>query len=221
MTAERAREEFPLWADQELPKLPKRMAREREVNRLVKRYAPTVAASMIWLITILSACAITGSIVKHNTTLIVREECAAQYDAELEAYKEQEAAARFVSGDASKAMQMKNEADQIAKVLYGCKSNSGNDLRTLAWCVLNRVDSKAYPNSVEEVVAQKSQWMAYSEKNPVLDELWQIAYEVVETWHDGHRPVDPEYVYMDWTPSKITLRNTWDYSSKTKTWSYS
>ena len=221
MTAERARQELPIWSDEELPRLPKRMEKEIRYEKLVRKYGLTVAFVLIWIATILAATIITSAIVRHNTTIIVREQCAEQYAAELQAYKQQQEAERLITGDASKARQMQQEATELAKVLYGVRKNSGNDLRTYAWCVLNRVDSKLYPNSVEEVVGQPQQWMAYSEDNPVLDELYQIALEVVQTWHDGTRPVDVEFVYMDWTPSKITLRNTWDYSSKTRTWSWS
>ena len=51
------------------------------------------------------------------------------------------------------------EAEDLARVLYGVKDNSTDDLRTLCWCVFNRVDSPEYANSIAEVVAQPKQWM--------------------------------------------------------------
>ena len=141
----------------------------------------------------------------------------AYYTEQIESYKaEQEAAnsARIVTA------QMEKEAEQIARVLYGVKGNSEDDLRTYAWCIFNRVDNRTYPNTVEGVISQPKQWMAYSPDNAVLDSLYQIALEEVETWHNGHRPVSSEYVFMNWTPAEITLRDNWKDGSSTHYWRY-
>ena len=126
---------------------------------------------------------------------------------------------RIVTGSDSKAAAMREDAKAIAKVLYGVKGNNENDLRTLVWCVLNRVDNKGYPGTVAEVVAQDRQWMGYSDSNPVLDDLFNLALGELDIWYGGIRPCSPDFVFMNWTPSEITLRDTFEFSSKTHSWS--
>jgi hypothetical protein len=65
-----------------------------------------------------------------------------------------------------------SEAQAVAKVLYGVKDNSEEDLKTYVWCVLNRVDSADYPDTLADVIGQPKQWMRYSEDNPVLENLY-------------------------------------------------
>ncbi len=114
-----------------------------------------------------------------------------------------------------------SEAQMLAKVLYGVKDNSTDDLRTYCWCVLNRVDSPNYPGTLEEVIEQPSQWMRYSPDNQVLEDLYQIARAELDAWHkDSRRPVSSEFVFMNWTPSRIVLRDRWETDGFTNYWRY-
>lgn len=118
-------------------------------------------------------------------------------------------------------LQLTSEAEALARVLYGVKDNDTDDLRTLCWCVINRVDNPAYPGSVEEVIEQPQQWMGYSPGNPVLENLYRIAYAEISAWRSGeHRPCSDEYVFMAWTPSDIVLRNEFTTGSGTLYWRY-
>jgi hypothetical protein len=115
--------------------------------------------------------------------------------------------------------QLDSEAQQLARVLYGVKDNSTDDLRTYCWCVFNRVDSPEYADNLKEVIDQPSQWMRYSEDNPVLDDLYRLARTELDAWHSGKtRPCDISFVYMNWSPSEIILRNTWTNTSRTMYW---
>lgn len=114
---------------------------------------------------------------------------------------------------------IKSEAEYIAKVLYGtAQYNTERDQRTVVWCILNRVDNIAYPNTVKEVCEQPSQWMGYSDKNPVLVSLYEIAMKELETWHNNYRPVSADYVYMSWSSREITLRDTYGKTAGTRYW---
>lgn len=113
---------------------------------------------------------------------------------------------------------LKQEAEYIAKVLYGIRNNSERDLRTAIWCILNRVDHPNYPNTVKEVCEQKSQWMGYDDSNPVLNSLYELAMKELTTWHSDYRPVNIDYVYMSWSSKEITLRNTWEVAKNTRYW---
>ena len=113
---------------------------------------------------------------------------------------------------------LQQEGEFLARMLYAYRNNSERDLRTAIWCALNRVDSVGYPSSVKEVCQQPSQWMGYSDDNPILNNLYEIAIKELETWHSGYRPVGIEYVYMNWSAKQITLRDTWEKGDDTNYW---
>ena len=104
------------------------------------------------------------------------------------------------------------EAECIAKVLYGtAQHHSADGQRAVVWCILNRVEHQSYPNSVIEVCEQPQQWMGYSEDNPVVEDLYDVALEVLKTWYNGgHRPVSPDYIYLSWSSSEIVLRDKFE-----------
>lgn len=231
MTAEKAREQFPVWASAEAVKIademperklpPLRHRMSERGNRFVKHYGPAIAFIIALAVYSVLICVITGTVVKHNTA----EEMEIEYRAKMQAYldnqEEQRMAAGLLTGEASRQAGMDLEAREIARVLYGIKDNSENDLRTAVWCILNRVDNVGYPSNIYQVCAQSQQWMGYSAENPVLDNLYKIAMEELATWYSGTRPVDSAFVYLNWTPAKITLRNAWENNSNTEYWRYS
>ena len=116
---------------------------------------------------------------------------------------------------------LNQQSEALARVLYGVKDNSAEDLKTLCWCVFNRVDNPKYPDNIEAVIEQPKQWMGYSENNPVMDDLYKLAKEQIQLWQNGRRPVSNELIYMSWTPARIVLRDTWQYGMNTKTWVWS
>ena len=113
---------------------------------------------------------------------------------------------------------IQKEAEYIAKVLYGYQYNSERDLRTAVWCILNRVDNPAYPDTVQAVCQQENQWIGYSDDNPVLTDLYNLAIEELTTWHNNYRPVSKDYVYMSWSSKEIKLRDTFEKSDNTRYW---
>lgn len=138
-----------------------------------------------------------------------------EYRAEQIAAEEE---ARRAAAEDPYQLQLNAEAELLSRVLYGVKDNKTEDLRTYCWCVFNRVDNKSYPSTLEEVISQPSQWMRYSEDNPVLESLYQIARKELDAWHTSHRPITSDYVYMSWSPSDIVLRNAWKEGNGTHYW---
>lgn len=115
--------------------------------------------------------------------------------------------------------EIEKEAEFIAKVLYGtAASHNSICQRTAVWCILNRVDHNSFPDSVQEVCQQPSQWIGYSDDNPILDSLYEIAMAELTIWHNGRRPVNEDYVYMSWTSNDIQLRNTYKQTNNTRYW---
>lgn len=113
------------------------------------------------------------------------------------------------------------EARMMAQLLYGVKDNNNTDLQTLCWCILNRVDSPGYPNTIQEVISQPNQWIGYNENNPVIDNLYNISIAVINYWAEGHRPCDTSFVYMNWSPTLIMLRDSFKENKYTQYWAAS
>lgn len=135
------------------------------------------------------------------------------------AHKEEIQALRAEYENLTSEELLQQEAEYLAKMLYGtARNNSERDQRTAVWCALNRVDSVGYPNTVKEVCQQSSQWIGYSDDNPILTNLYNIAMKELETWHNGYRPVGIEYIYMNWSTKQITLRDTWKNGKDTSYW---
>ena len=147
----------------------------------------------------------------------LREELQDSYEskiAELEQYYE-------YGGD---VIQIEREAECIAKVFYGYgaainHNHSVSDLRGIAWCIFNRVEHYAYPDTVAEVCEQPKQWMGYSSDNPVLTEYYDLALEELKIWYSGgHRPMNNSYIYLTWSSKEILLRDTFEENRNTNYW---
>lgn len=232
MTKENANEMFPIWASAEAVRIvddpekkpeeetPWKLKMNLKQEKFIKRYGFAIGFVFAMAVYSVLLCVITGTVVRRNTI----DEMEHQYRAQMQAYIEQQEqermASSLVTGEESRKAAMDLEAREIARVLYGIKDNSENDLRTAVWCILNRVDNPGYPGNIYQVCAQSQQWMGYSPENPVLDNLYKIAMEELTTWYNGTRPVDSAFVYLNWTPSKITLRNAWENNSDTEYWRY-
>lgn len=117
----------------------------------------------------------------------------------------------------AEAPKVNEDAEAVAKVLYGIRNNDTVELEAVVWCIVNRVESPLYPNTVVDVCTQPSQWMGYSDDNPVLDNLYDVACDVLDTWEsNGHRPFGTEYLYLTWSPDQITLRTSFEENKSCK-----
>lgn len=101
----------------------------------------------------------------------------------------------------------KAEAEAVARVVYGmAKNRSREGQQAVAWLIVNRVESGMFPASVVEVCEQGGQWVGYSPDNPVMEEIYQNVYEVLEEWHEGgHRSIGPEYLWINWSANAVEL----------------
>lgn len=103
----------------------------------------------------------------------------------------------------------KAEAEEMAKVLYGmARGHSRTEQESVCWCIINRAESPLYPDSIEGVCRQESQWVAYDPEAPVMADLYDVALEALECWHEGgHRTISPDYLWIDWSRESIRLKN--------------
>lgn len=112
------------------------------------------------------------------------------------------------------------EAQYMARVLYGtARYHSRETQEAVCWCIINRVESSLFPNTVEEVCAQPVQWVGYSSNNPVTQELYDVAMGVLDTWHSkGIRMIPQDYIYLSWSEKEIVLRTSFNETARTHYW---
>lgn len=77
------------------------------------------------------------------------------------------------------------EADvtALAQMLYGeARGCTVDNQAKCVWCVLNRVDDARFPDTIQGVLSQPSQFHGYSPNFPVWDELKEVARDVLTRW---------------------------------------
>jgi hypothetical protein len=168
--------------------------------------------------------AATWSIAARNARTKTEERLAAEYEQQLHAYIAQQEEARLMAersaAENQPTIEMQREADALARVIG--PMNTKRMKLSMLWNVLMRVDSPYYPNSVSEVVALPSQWIFYSESNPIRADDWDLAMEQLALWHEGRYPagLKSTFLYGEWSENDYVLRDTWDKTDKTNYWRY-
>ena len=72
----------------------------------------------------------------------------------------------------------------VAKMLWGEARGCTRGNQAMAvWCVLNRVDDGRFPDTIQGVLSQPSQFHGYSPNFPVTDELYAVALDVLTRWN--------------------------------------
>ena len=71
----------------------------------------------------------------------------------------------------------------MAKMLWGEARGCTRDNQAMAvWCVLNRVDDPRFPDTIQGVLSQPSQFHGCSPDFPVWDEWKEVALDVLTRW---------------------------------------
>lgn len=119
------------------------------------------------------------------------------------------------------------EVEMLAKLIWGEARGIKSDTEKAAvvWCVLNRVDSPKFPDTVAGVVTQRHQFSGYKDSFPVLDEFKTIAADVLTRWNaekngstDVGRILPSDYVFFtgDGVRNHFTVEwqsaDTWNWS---------
>ena len=118
-------------------------------------------------------------------------ELLAEMDAENE-YMLQAAEAEAAERQAQNERQQISEAQAVARAFFGIRNfvtkygYDNSDMETYARCMFNRADARG--KSLEEIVAEKDQFIAYSDNNTLVKEYYDLALQFVAEWHaeDAH-----------------------------------
>ena len=127
-------------------------------------------------------------------------------------------------GEEPKVQISEYDAQLIAKTLYGeYRGPDKLQQAAVAWCILNRTDH--YGESVEDIVTAPNQFMGYSKHNPVDEELYATAVDVLRRhalekagMEEVGRILPKEYMWFAGDGQKNHFRNKyssgqrWDWS---------
>ena len=104
----------------------------------------------------------------------------------------------------------------MAKMLWGEARGCALDNQQKAvWCVLNRVDDPRFPDTIQGVLSQPSQFHGYSPDFPVWDELKEVARDVLTRWSlekqgvTVERELPHEYVFFTGDGIQNNFRDTY------------
>ena len=71
----------------------------------------------------------------------------------------------------------------VAKMLWGEARGCTRDNQIkCAWVVVNRVDDERFPDTIQGVLEQPSQFHGYDPAHPVTSELYNVAFDVLTRW---------------------------------------
>ena len=72
---------------------------------------------------------------------------------------------------------------EVAKMLWGEAQGCTRDNQIkCVWAVLNRVDDERFPDTIQGVLEQPSQFHGYDPTYPVTSELYDVAFDVLTRW---------------------------------------
>lgn len=119
-------------------------------------------------------------------------------------------------------------ARYIAKTVYGeARGLPVTDQAAVIWCILNRTDQRETqtPEDIIKVITAKGQFHGYKKKNPVKDEHYELALDVIQRWiyekagaSDVGRVLPREYTFFAAKNGRNRFRdayrsrNYWDWS---------
>ena len=76
-----------------------------------------------------------------------------------------------------------DDVKAVAKMLWGEARGCTRDNQIkCAWVVVNRVDDERFPDTIQGVLSQSSQFHGYDPSYPVTDELYSVAFDVLTRW---------------------------------------
>lgn len=187
----------------------------RRVKHWVNRHFAYIFVGFVFLIGILAgaviACTIQPTASAADEPAIPTSEPKGWDVEELSALWEPEAA----------------DVEMLAKLIWGEARGipSTTEKAAVVWCVLNRVDSPKYADTVAEVVTQSHQFVGYKASNPTTEEFMEIARDVLIRWHaekngtsDVGRVLPKDYLYFTGDGARNYFTTEWSSSAAEYDW---
>jgi hypothetical protein len=199
----------------------KRKPRLPSLDQIKRRYGILLIAAAAFTIytIILSSC------IEASTEKRVWTEAKAQYAAQLEEYKAQQAyeaqAEHWLSGDASREAFINQEILAGAKLI--AKEANDEIKGTKLGVAIARMKNSFYPETIQEVAAQPNQFMFYSEDNTYTQHDWDLAESMIRPLYEqGMMPngLTDQMVYFEWSGNTGTARDSYETTTSMRTWRY-
>ena len=109
------------------------------------------------------------------------------------------------------------DVSYISKTIYGEACGCSDiEKEAVAWCILNRVDSDGFPDTIEKVVTAPYQFHGYSPDNP--DIFGELVEDVLIRHHFGERGIDESLCWFSGNGRYNTFRNAWRSEDATLFW---
>ena len=195
---------------------------QRKKEKMIRDHALTVIVMFLWGASLIGGCCITGTIMYHNAY----EEASEVYEQKLDLYKRTQAEAAqkeyFLSGEASREAFLNQEKEAARHLSAGMMSNAQKG--GIVCNAISRLMKGNHGSTLQEVISEANQWMYYQSDRKYTEVDIRIADKLVEDYYNGIIPngLTDEYEFGSWYPDgRYVLRNTWDFSSNTRTWEYS
>lgn len=191
------------------------------------RIAIQIAGLMIaWSVTLCSITeAWTRKVVTKEVTLQVQSEMRHGFQQYLEQMEQDEKAAQFLTGEASRQAAIDEMIMPIAEHIAGLRMDrhvTVDGVKTYIWGVdFTRLDSGKYGSTIQQVLDGNVE--AYKKGHAVRNEDKEIARELVTAYMNGERPdrwtPDLEFAEIN-ADGSVTARSKLKTDSTTKFWRY-
>ena len=188
-----------------------------------KKYGILIVGAILFTAWTVGTCCITGSIVRHNTTLEIQSEMRQNFTEYLAQQERERQAAALLTGDASLQTAINKDAILLARIGQGVmdtyKAADVEDARKVMLCAVCRIYSEgefASVRSVEDAVKDPDKkWWGSPEG--YTEAVHNAALEVSAMYHKGEpMPCSSDMTYAAWNGDEIVLRNRWEDNSKAR-----
>lgn len=222
MTKEMAIMKLPQWTQQKQqnrnePK-PKKTFRIDLNHWFVRKYGiALVFAAAFTLYTVVLSCSVSARTEKR-----VRGEMAEYYAAELQSYKAEQAEKEHLQMIDS-ALEEFIEQEIVAGAKLISKEKTDQVKGTKLGVAIARKLSANYPNTIQEVAAQKDQFMFYSEDNTYTKHDYELAESLIRPLYERNiipNGLTEDMVFFEWNGYSGTARDSYETKSSMSTWRY-
>jgi len=81
------------------------------------------------------------------------------------------------------------DIEMLAKTVYGeARGCTTEEQRLVIWTVLQRVDDKRFPNTIEAVITSPNQFVGFCNNHPIIAEISNLVEIELFAWTSGSSP---------------------------------